>query len=56
MDSFVETDDVVRRNLDRRDKVQFIRSKVDDVIKKSMVDLSKHSPSRFRSPLNEYQQ
>ena len=32
LDSFVETDEVVRKNLDRKDKVYQIRSKVDEVI------------------------
>lgn len=51
LDSFVETDEVVRRNLDRKDKVYHIRSKVDEVIKKSMYDLSSKSPCRIRSPV-----
>jgi chromosome segregation ATPase len=32
LDQFVETDDIVRRNLDRKDKVYQIRSKVDNAI------------------------
>lgn len=32
LDQFVETDDIVRRNLDRKDKVIQIRQQVDDVI------------------------
>ena len=40
---------MVRRNLDRKDKVYNIRSKVDEVIKKSMVDLQSKSPSRLRT-------
>lgn len=51
LDSFVETDEVVRRNLDRKDKVYQIRSKVDEVIKKSMIDLNAKSPCRIRSPV-----
>jgi hypothetical protein len=39
LDNFVETDDIVRRNLDRKDKVYMIRAKVDEVIKKSANDL-----------------
>ncbi len=46
MDSFVETDEIVKRNLDRKDKVVQIRSKVDDIIRKSVVDLSQKSPAR----------
>ena len=51
LDSFVETDDVVRRNLDRKEKVQQIRQQVDDVIQKSIVDLVSKSPRRARSPV-----
>ena len=50
LEGFVETDEMVRRNLDRKDKVQQIRSQVDEVIKKSVVDLINKSPSRARSP------
>ena len=32
LDGFVETDDAVRRNLDRKDKVVLIRQQVDEVI------------------------
>ena len=35
LDSFVETDDIVRRNLDRKEKVYQIRSKVDNAILES---------------------
>jgi hypothetical protein len=35
LDSFVETDDIVRRNLDRKAKVDDIRFKVDEAIKTS---------------------
>lgn len=48
LDEFIETDEVVRRNLDRKDKVYMIRTKVDDVIKKSVVDLISKSPRRNR--------
>ena len=50
LDSFVETDDVVRRNLDRKDKVTQIRQQVDEVIHKSIIDLQQRSPRRNRSP------
>ncbi|MFS8159912.1 MAG: hypothetical protein ACMG6E_06825 [Candidatus Roizmanbacteria bacterium] len=59
LDNFVETDEIVKRNLDRKGKVELIRNKVDDVIKKSMVDLVSKSPSRdlrSRSPPTRYQQ
>ncbi len=35
LDQFVETDDIVRRNLDRKDHVHQIRSKVDTAISHS---------------------
>jgi hypothetical protein len=63
LDNFVETDEIVKRNLDRKDKVNLIRNKVDDVIKKSIVDLASKSPNkearghnlRSRSPTDRYQ-
>lgn len=42
----METDEIVKRNLDRKDKVNLIRNKVDDVIKKSIVDLASKSPNK----------
>ena len=51
LDSFVETDDMVRRNLDRKEKVIQIRQQVDEVIQKSIVDLVARSPRRARSPV-----
>jgi hypothetical protein len=56
LDSFVETDDIVRRNLDRKDKVVYIRAKVDEIIKKSAIDLLNKSPHRGRSPAVATQQ
>ena len=47
------TDDIVRSNLDRKEKVHYIRSKVDDVIKKSMADLNSKSPQRARGKVEE---
>ena len=44
----------MRRNLDRKDKVYLIRSKVDDVIKKSAFDLQSKSPSRARKSNDNY--
>jgi len=47
LDSFVETDDIVRRNLDRKNKVEDIRSKVDSAITHSINDVYKsRSPVR----------
>ena len=48
LDSFVAQDDIIRQNLDRKDKVQTIRTKVDDVIKKSVAELMQKSPQRKR--------
>jgi chromosome segregation ATPase len=54
LDSFVETDDIVRRNLDRKEKVSMIRHKVDAAVHESgaMVVRSR-SPIRPGSPLRE---
>ena len=47
LDSFVETDDIVRRNLDRKEKVQQIRTKVDHAISSSVGDIySRATPSK----------
>lgn len=35
LEDFVQADDVVKHNLDRRHKVEHIRSRVDDVIRRS---------------------
>jgi hypothetical protein len=47
LDSFVETDDIVRRNLDRKQKVDEIRSKVDTAIKSSQREVYRKSPRRY---------
>lgn len=49
----METDEIVKRNLDRKDKVFQIRSKVDEVIKKSMIEVIEKSPSRRTKSPNE---
>jgi hypothetical protein len=36
----------VKRNLDRKDKVQQIRAQVDEVIKRSIVEVMSRSPIR----------
>jgi hypothetical protein len=41
LDSFVETDDIVRRNLDRKEKVAEIRQKVDSAINQSVGDFQR---------------
>lgn len=48
LDSFVETDDIVRRNLDRKTKVDEIRFKVDNAIEQSA-----HVVYKSRSPIRE---
>ena len=48
LDSFVETDDIVRRNLDRKEKVNEIRTKVDYAIHNSM-----NQYQQTRSPRKE---
>ena len=53
LENFVVTDDIVRSNLDRKEKVHYIRNKVDDVIAKSMVELSSKSPQRARGKVEE---
>jgi len=46
LDSFVETDDIVRRNLDRKEKVHEIRTKVDFAISQSHSNYPKASPAK----------
>ena len=54
MDSFVETDDVVRRNLDRKEKVHHIRYRVDASVPDPMMMAPRsRSPLRGSSPLRE---
>ena len=36
----------MKRNLDRKDKVQQIRAQVDEVIKRSLVEVKSRSPIR----------
>ena len=49
LDSFVETDDIVRRNLDRKEKVTQIRSRADA----GYVETRSRSPLRGGSPLRD---
>ena len=46
LDSFVETDDIVRRNLDRKQKVDEIRSKVDGAINASVGEYQRITPTK----------
>lgn len=39
LEDFVEADEAVKRNLDRKHKVEHIRSRVDDVIKRSQLEV-----------------
>jgi len=48
LEKFIEADEQVRRNLNRRGKVEEIRSKVDEAILKSMREVeTRRSPDRF---------
>lgn len=54
MDSFVETDDIVRRNLDRKEKVTQIRHRVDaSVVEPGVVITRNRSPIRGGSPIRD---
>mmetsp|Transcript_4923 Transcript_4923/g.3528 ORF Transcript_4923/g.3528 Transcript_4923/m.3528 type:complete len:111 (+) Transcript_4923:1246-1578(+) len=55
LDSFVAQDEMIRHNLDRKDKVGMIRSKVDDIIKRSEKELMQKSPQRKRNLDQSYQ-
>jgi len=50
LDSFVETDDIVRRNLDRKAKVDDIRFKVDTAIKTSSEVIYQQRTTPTKSP------
>ena len=56
LEKFLETDEVVRRQLNRKNKVDDIRHKVDEAIQRSMVEVaSRRSPERNRdSPYKRY--
>lgn len=48
LEKFIETDDVVRRTLNRKAKVEDIRHKVDEAIQRSMVEVqNRRSPERY---------
>ena len=54
LESFIEADEEVRRGLDRKTHVESIRSKVDDVIKRSQAEVSKRSElSKGRSEVRQ---
>jgi hypothetical protein len=56
LEKFIETDDVVRRTLNRKAKVEDIRHKVDEAILRSMVEVqNRRSPDRNQreSPLRK---
>lgn len=48
LEKFIETDEIVRRTLNRKAKVEDIRHKVDDAIQRSMIEVqNRRSPERF---------
>ena len=55
LEKFLETDEAVRRALNRKSKVDEIRYKVDEAIQRSMMEVnSRRSPERQRdSPLKQ---
>ncbi len=46
MEAFVNTDEQIRQTLNRKDRVNNLRSKVDYELKKSLGDLERSSPRR----------
>ena len=52
----MQADDAVRMNLDRKHKVDNIRSRVDDVIARSQAEVAKSMipPPDIRRPFHEY--
>lgn len=47
LEKFIETDETIRRTLNRKGKVEEIRTKVDDAIMRSMYEVSqRRSPER----------
>jgi hypothetical protein len=47
LEKFIETDEVVRRSLNRKGKVEDIRHKVDEAIMKSVIEVqARKSPDR----------
>ena len=56
LEEFVETDEQIRMNLDRRSKVEQIRQKVDDVIRRSQEEVTqriRQQQSSIINPLND---
>lgn len=57
MEKFIESDETIRRTLNRKGKVEEIRHKVDEAIMKSMIEVqNRRSPERVRndSPQRRY--
>lgn len=48
LERFVQTDEQIRSTLNRRDRVQDLRGKVDRELTKSYHDLERASPRRFK--------
>jgi hypothetical protein len=44
LEEFVQADEAVRMNLDRKNKVENIRSRVDDVIRRSQIEVDHRLP------------
>lgn len=57
LEKFIESDETIRRTLNRKGKVEEIRHKVDEAIMKSMIEVqNRRSPERVRndSPQRRY--
>jgi hypothetical protein len=52
LDGFVETDDIVRKNLDRKERVHQLRSHVDDALKRSEAEVQARSPMKRSGGFN----
>ena len=48
MEAFVNTDEQIRMTLNRKDRVNNLRSKVDYELKRSLGDLERSSPRRYK--------
>jgi hypothetical protein len=56
LDTFVETDDIVRRNLDRKEKVQHIRNNVNNALSASNTMVQQARTPQKQSYGGEFQQ
>ena len=46
LDGFVQTDDIVRKNLDRKERVSTLRHNVDDALRRSEAEVLARSPMK----------